>query len=391
MNIKYKSVNQNQLQIDIEEIRDIIGKPSQEDFSHLKKMQRWGKGLALMGYFLAGIVPFLILTYANGLEAYIYLSLFVGAFFISFANFSRWANFAHPILHGGYDKVENIPSKYTRKGFANTKLRRFLDWQDWIYPQAWDFEHNIMHHYHLGESEDPDNIQQNTDKLIASEAPDWMPYLMVVLLMFLWKPLYYAPNTMLTLSNQHRKRQNSDSKDEIIGLSTYKPFTKMGSELWTNYYLPYISFRFIVLPLLFLPLGFQFTIYVLIASVIAELMTNLHSFFVIAPNHSGDDVYQFDTPHRTQGEFYLRQIIGSTKYNTGSDILDFSQGWLNYQIEHHLFPNLPLLQYQKMQPLVKEVCAKHGLPYNQESIFIRFYKTIQVMTGHTKARRIHAS
>jgi len=122
--------------------------------------------------------------------------------------------------------------------------------------------------------------------------------------------------------------------------------------------------------------------------VLAEIFANLHSFLVIVPNHTADDIYQFSTPHKSQGEYYLRQIMGSVNYNTGSDLIDFSHGFLNYQIEHHLFPNMPHSFYQKMQPIVKDICKKHNLEYRQESVFKRIAMTIDLMVGKTKVLRI---
>ena len=120
----------------------------------------------------------------------------------------------------------------------------------------------------------------------------------------------------------------------------------------------------------------------------AEYVANLHSFMVIVPNHSAGDIYQFSTPHKTQGEFYLRQIMGSVNYKTGTDPIDFAHGWLNYQVEHHLFPNIPLSQYQKMQPIVKEVCEQHNLEYRQESVFKRILMTADLMVGKTQLLRV---
>jgi fatty acid desaturase len=70
-------------------------------------------------------------------------------------------------------------------------------------------------------------------------------------------------------------------------------------------------------------------------------------------------------------------------YKTGTNHLDFLHGWLNYQIEHHLFPNLPLNHYQRMQPRVKAVCEKHNLPYRQEGVFKRLRMTLALMVGKT--------
>lgn len=39
------------------------------------------------------------------------------------------------------------------------------------------------------------------------------------------------------------------------------------------------------------------------------------------------------------------------------------------QIEHHLWPDLSMLSYQKAAPLVKAICEKHQVPYVQQSVF----------------------
>jgi len=125
---------------------------------------------------------------------------------------------------------------------------------------------------------------------------------------------------------------------------------------------------------------------VLLTSLLAEVLTNLHTFLVIVPNHTGDDVYRFNEPIKNQQEFYYRQVVGSVNYKTGSDLNDFLHGWLNYQIEHHLWPSLPLSQYQKLQPEVKALCEKHGIVYRQESVFKRLIKAVDVMVGKTSMR-----
>ena len=64
---------------------------------------------------------------------------------------------------------------------------------------------------------------------------------------------------------------------------------------------------------------------------------------------------------------------------TGGFWRDYLHGYLNYQIEHHLFPNLPALQYVRLQPLVKSVCQKYQLPYIQEPLLQRAKKLFAIM------------
>nr|WP_275856182.1 fatty acid desaturase [Sulfurimonas sp. MAG313] len=380
---RYEDIDQEQLQRDIEEVKAQIGAPSKKDFQHLLKLERWGRILSFTGYLLILILGLIEMTDLVIGSLGFWAVAIVAAVLIGVGNVSRWANVAHPILHGAYDKVEDVPFRYTKSGFAKGK-RRYVDWLDWIKPDAWSYEHNIMHHYHLGEDEDPDNIEVNVDLVRTSTIPNIFKYIFVALLASTWKLTYYAPNTLRILENKERRKKNQKEVQDL----EYSPFSQNGFELWKSYVAPYLVVRFILTPLLLLPFGMDAVINTLIILLMAEVVANLHSFLVIVPNHSAEDIYRFEEPHKSQGEFYLRQIMGSVNYNTGSDLIDFGHGWLNYQIEHHLFPNLPLSQYQVMQPIVKEICKKHKLEYRQESVFKRLWMTVELMVGKTKLLRV---
>ena len=380
----YDQIDKEQLKKDIEEAKATIGAASEEDFQHLLKMERWGRIATFSGFLLVFAIGLMELS-SGGLGGFAFWSLaFVAAALISTGNVGRWANVTHPVLHGAYDKVPNVPEKYKKKNYAQGN-RRYLDWLDWIKPEAWMYEHNIMHHYHLGETDDPDNVERNMQWLIQSKTPMWLRRVFVYIFAATWKYTYYAPNTLRILKN---KKLKEDNKMEILDYE-YDPRKPFGFELWWEYYIPYFAVHFIMVPALFLPLGVSAVITALIVVVMAEAFTNLHSFLVIVPNHSADDIYMFSEPYKGQGEFYLRQIMGSVNYNTGSDLIDYAHGFLNYQVEHHLFPDMPLSFYQKTQPLVKEICKKHNLEYRQESVFKRMSMTIDLMVGKTKLLRVN--
>ena len=379
---KYKDIDQELLQKDIDAIKETIGDATQEDFDHLLKLESWGRGSTFSGFFLIFVVTGLELSIGlNGVWFWI-LSI-LSAILIGIGNVARWADVTHPILHGAYDKIPGIPYRYTKKGYAQG-LRRYIDWLDWIKPDAWMFEHNIMHHYHLGEPDDPDNVEKNMKWLHDIKMPIFFKYAFVYLFASIWKVGYYAPNTLRILENKDRRKNNipETMKYEI------SPLKPNGFLLWKDYILPYGIVNFCLLPLLFLPLGWGAVSTALMIIIMAELYANFHSFAVITPNHSAADIYQFSTPHKSQGEYYLRQIMGSVNYNTGSDLIDFAHGFLNYQVEHHLFPDRTHFFYQKSQPIVKEICRKHNLEYRQENVFKRFFMTVELMVGKTKVLRV---
>jgi len=361
----YQTVDRKQLAKDLDAIHhDVLARMGENDFAHLKKMERWGRFCSFLGYATAWIFP-------NP----------VSALLISQGSFTRWTQMTHPIVHKGYDKVANIPDAYTSKRFAQG-WRRFIDWPDWVTPAAWHQEHDVLHHYNLGERLDPDHLQHNMEWLRNSKLPLFMRFILIALFTMVWKIAYYTPRTHKELRIS-QARQNGEATPNMVRGGSWSLFTKRGQALWFQSILPYFAFRFMLLPLLFLPLGTEAVISVLLTSIMAEVFTNMHSFLVIVPNHAGDDIMMFEERGKGKGEFYLRQILGSVNYPTGSNFNDFFYGWLNYQVEHHLWPDIPLSQYQYVQPRVVEVCKKHGIPYCQEPVFKRMFKAIDIMVGRS--------
>ena len=84
---------------------------------------------------------------------------------------------------------------------------------------------------------------------------------------------------------------------------------------------------------------------------------------VFAPNHKGMPVLENDT----QMGFLRKQVITSRNVNA-HPITDFVYGGLNYQIEHHLFPNMPRKNFKKAQTIVRKFCQSHAIPYHQISV-----------------------
>jgi len=365
----YKNVNREALAKDLDAIyKEISERTNEDDFKHIKKMELWGRACSFLGYATAWIAP-------NPISALL----------ISQGSFTRWTQMTHPIVHKGYDKIENIPERYTSKKFAQG-WRRFIDWPDWITPAGWHQEHDILHHYNLGEKLDPDQLEHNLEWLRESKIPMPFRYLLIALFMGFWKIVYYTPRTHKELRIS-QARQNREPEPKLTRLSAWSFFSKEGRALWFKSIIPYALFRFAFIPALFLPLGTTAAMSVLLTSLMAEVFTNLHTFLVIVPNHAGDDVMMFEEKGKGKGEYYLRQILGSVNYPTGSNFNDFFYGWLNYQVEHHLWPDASLAQYQYAQPKVVEVCKKHGIPYLQESVFKRLFKAIDIMVGRTSMLR----
>ena len=357
---------------DIDSLRHELGAASgPEDLRLAHRMERWGWACTALGLATCWLGP-------NPIAV---LGLALGAF-------ARWTVVAHHACHGGYDRMAGAPQRWTSRAFARG-WRRAIDWMDWMAPDAWRHEHNVAHHYRLGEQEDPDQPEENLGWLRRSSLPMPVRMALVLALSLVWKPVYYAPNTMNALLN-HRRRHLGPPLPLGAWWRSLEG-ARRASVVLVRCWLPYAALRFGLLPAAFLAISHDAWHAALVNLLLAELVTNLHSFWIIVPNHAGEDLPRFDRPATGRAERLWRQVVGSANYATGTDRADFLQGFLNYQIEHHVWPDLTHRQYRLAQPLLKALCACHGVPYVQESLWRRCGKTLDVLVGRTTMPRVMTS
>ena len=119
----------------------------------------------------------------------------------------------------------------------------------------------------------------------------------------------------------------------------------------------------------------------LAANAMANLLRNLWAYVVIFCGHFPDGAEKF-TPdvleHETRAEWYLRQMLGSANFTAGR-LLAFSSGNLCYQIEHHLFPDLPSNRYAQIAVRVRALCDKYDLPYTSGSLVHQYLLTLRTI------------
>ncbi len=117
------------------------------------------------------------------------------------------------------------------------------------------------------------------------------------------------------------------------------------------------------------------------ANAVANLLRNLWAYVVIFCGHFPDGTQKF-TPDvlqtETRAEWYLRQMLGAANFKAGP-LLGFASGNLCYQIEHHLFPDLPSNRLAEISERVRPLCAKYGLPYLTGSLAHQYGSTLRAI------------
>jgi fatty acid desaturase len=102
------------------------------------------------------------------------------------------------------------------------------------------------------------------------------------------------------------------------------------------------------------------------ADVVANVIRNLWSHSIIFCGHFPDQTYTFsqaEVEDESRGAWYVRQLVGAANIE-GGPMFHVASGNLGYQVEHHLFPDMPSTRYGEIAPRVKEICERYGLPYN---------------------------
>jgi fatty acid desaturase len=117
------------------------------------------------------------------------------------------------------------------------------------------------------------------------------------------------------------------------------------------------------------------------ANVAANLLRNVWAYVVICCGHFADGAEKF-TPAALEGEtkpqWYLRQMLGSANFNAGP-VMAFLSGNLCYQIEHHLYPDLPSNRYAEIAQRVRAVCASYDLPYTTGPLARQYLLTLRTV------------
>ncbi|XP_076929573.1 acyl-lipid (9-3)-desaturase-like [Bidens hawaiensis] len=99
-------------------------------------------------------------------------------------------------------------------------------------------------------------------------------------------------------------------------------------------------------------------------------------------NHFSSTVYVGEP----RGNDWFEKQTNGTLNITCSEFMDWFHGGLQFQIEHHLFPRLPRCHLRKISPFVKDLCKKHGLPYDSAS----FYKANEMTVATLRAAALQA-
>jgi fatty acid desaturase len=280
-----------------------------------------------------------------GSRAVLLVSLFppawiVGTVGLSVAKILDNMEIGHNIMHGQWDWMRDPKIHSTT-----------WEWDNVSPSEQWKHSHNELHHTYtnvIGKDNDLGYGIMRVD-----EDQRWTPaYLGQPIWNFINACFFEYGIAAYDLELGKNLRSEKRRKDPAFVARAKQVGRKIRAQVTKDY---------VVHPLLsgpsFLP--------TLAANFTANLVRNLWTHSVIMCGHFPSGVETFERRSivgETRGEWYLRQMLGSANIS-GSRAMHIMTGNLSYQIEHHLFPDLPSNRYQEIAPQVQALFDKYQLNY----------------------------
>jgi linoleoyl-CoA desaturase len=264
----------------------------------------------------------------------------VGTLGLSVAKILENMEIGHNVMHGQWDWMRDPKIHSTT-----------WEWDNASPAEQWKHSHNELHHTYtnvIGRDNDLGYGIMRVD-----EDQRWHP-------VHLGQPLWNLINACLfeydiaayDLELGRNLKTRKRRHDPAFRTRLKQVRRKIGRQVLKDY---------IVHPLLSGPS----VLHTIAANATANLVRNLWTHSVIMCGHFPKGVETFTKASiegETRGEWYLRQMLGSANIN-GSRLMHIMTGNLSYQIEHHLFPDLPSNRYQEIAPQVRDLFERYGLTY----------------------------
>jgi NADPH-dependent stearoyl-CoA 9-desaturase len=245
----------------------------------------------------------------------------------------------HNVMHGQYDWMNDPAIHSTTWG-----------WDMVGTATSWKRSHNVTHHTYtnvLGLDRD-----LGYSAVRVEPEQEWHPIYLLQPVYFFLMALVYEWGMALYDMELDAVRDGTKTKEQAR--EEVKAFArKAAGQVLKDY---------VVFPALSGRKGFRNA---LLANLTANVARSVWVHTVTFCGHIPEGAETFTQEQyagESRGGFYVRQLLGSCNLE-GTRAFHIATGQLSYQVEHHLFPDMPSCRYAEVAPRVREVCERHGLPY----------------------------
>ncbi len=126
---------------------------------------------------------------------------------------------------------------------------------------------------------------------------------------------------------------------------------------------------FLALPIILIPLAWY---WILLGFMIMHFTSGLILSAIFQSAHvvPTSDYPLPDNNDEMSNNWNIHQLHTTSDFAPGSKIFTWFIGGLNYQVVHHLFPNISHVHYKNLAKIVRKTAEKHQLPYHVNKTFV---------------------
>jgi len=227
----------------------------------------------------------------------------------------------------------------------------------------WQIQHNTLHHGFTNvDGYDEDIDPGNVLRLSPSK-----PRYRIHRYQHIYAWFLYGLMTITWVLDKDFGQLNRYRKEGLLKLLN-KSYSRLLSELIISkvFYWVYV----LVIPIIFLPVAWW---WILIMFFIMHFICGFTLTIIFQSAHvvPTSTYPKPDKEGILSDSWAIHQMLTTADFSPNSRIFSWYVGGLNYQIEHHLFPNICHVHYRKLSQIVKETAREFGIPYNVQPTFIR--------------------
>jgi len=322
-----------------------LAKVGSQDANHIRRIIRWQRYCSWSGrlmLFTGLIHPFL---------------WGVGVLLLGTAKILDNMEIGHNVMHGQYDWMND---KHINS--------RSYEWDIACDGESWNRIHNFEHHTYtnvIGKDRDFGYGLLRLSNDFTWRVKNLWQFITYINLsvLFEWGISYHELAAERVFIGKKK-----DDRQQRVSHTVLKQrfFSKGARQLIKDY---------VIFPVLAGPLF----LWVIVGNLLANLMRNLWTSTIIFCGHFTEHVHTFSADSivgETSGQWYYRQALGSSNIE-GGKAFHIMTGHLSFQIEHHLFPDLPSSRYQELAPQVQAIFNKYRLPYHTGSFLTQYSSVLR--------------
>ncbi len=255
----------------------------------------------------------------------------------------------HDANHGSYSKNKKVNNAL---GF----LINFIGG----YRENWKIQHNILHHSFTNVEGFDEDIDTSVIRMSPHQERKWAHRFQAF-----YAPFFYGMMTLYWALGKDFIQFLRYGKMDLLktqGLNYRKGLWQLiFNKTW------YLALT-LVLPLVLIDLPWW---QVLLGYLLMHFICGILLAFIFQTAHviEETDFYQADDTGSVENNWAIHQMRTTANFANNSRFFSWFIGGLNYQIEHHLFPNICHVHYRKISKIVKSTAQEYGIPYYEHRTF----------------------